>query len=150
MATWSDFVEQERSLAKLAEERLKDRVAYLATVRQDGSPRVHPVTARIDAGKLFIRMYPDSPKVSDLRKEPRLALHSQVDDVSGSGGEIFVSGTAAIVEDRDWINNALEGLPDPDPARYVVFELDVAEVKVTLYEGERTVRKRWRAAKSSS
>jgi hypothetical protein len=58
----------------------------------------------------------------------------------------LISGTAAVVDDQAWIDKAFVGLSDPDPSRYVVFELDLQDVKVTVYEGENTVRRRWRAA----
>jgi hypothetical protein len=145
VATWGAFIEQGGSLAELAARRLTDRVAYLATVRADGAPRVHPVTPRIHHGRLFVRMYPTSPKVSDLQREPRFALHSQVEDSSGAGGEILISGTAAMVEDEARIQKALERFPDANANRFVVFEFDIEDVRVTIYEGERTVRKRWRA-----
>jgi len=145
VARWGVFVEQGGFVAKVAEGRLRDRVAYLATVREDGAPRVHPVTPHVYDGRLFVRMYPTSPKVGDLRREPRFALHSQVEDTSGSGGEVLISGTGGVIDDGSWIEGSFAGLPDPDPSRYVVFELDIHDVRVTLYEGERTVRKRWRA-----
>jgi general stress protein 26 len=129
----------------MAEDRLIGRVAYLGTVREDGSPRVHPVTPLVHDGRLFVRMYPTSPKVGDLRRDPRFALHSRVEDTSGSGGEVLVSGTASVVDDRAWIEKAFVGLSDPDLSRYVVFELDIQDVRVTVYEGEDTVRRRWRA-----
>ncbi|MGH9195214.1 MAG: pyridoxamine 5'-phosphate oxidase family protein [Acidimicrobiia bacterium] len=145
MSPWQLFVDQAGPLAELAQTRLIGRVAYLATVRPDGGPRVHPVTPRVHDRRLFVRMHPSSPKVADLRRDPRFALHSQVDNTEGSGGEISVSGTAVIVQDAAWIENAFDGLPDPDPQRYVVFELDLDDVKVTLYEGGDTIRRRWRA-----
>lgn len=145
MAAWGEFVAQSGSLGEVAEDRLKDRVAYLATVRQDGSPRVHPVTPRTHDGTLFVRMYPTSPKVGDLHREPRFALHSQVEDTSGSGGEILIFGTAAEVVDAVWVERALAELPDPDSNRYVVFEFEIEEVRMTLYEDGRPVRRQWRA-----
>jgi general stress protein 26 len=145
VARWTVFVERGGSLAEIAEDRLIDRVAYLGTAREDGSPRVHPVTPKVHDGRLFVRMYPTSPKVSDLRRDPRFALHSQVEDTSGSGGEVLISGKAGMVHDRAWIEKAFVGISDPDPSRYVVFELDIQDVKVTVYEGENTVRRRWRA-----
>lgn len=144
MAAWREFIAQSGSLGQVAEDRLRDRVAYLATVRQDGSPRVHPVTPRIHDATLLVRMYPTSPKVGDLRREPRFALHSQVEDTSGSGGEILISGTAAEVVDAVRVERALAELPDPDSSHYVVFEFDIEEVRVTLYEDGRPVRRLWR------
>ncbi|MGH2405330.1 MAG: pyridoxamine 5'-phosphate oxidase family protein, partial [bacterium] len=51
-------------------------MAYLATLRGDGAPRVHPVTPIVGEGRLFLFMEPTSPKGHDLRRDGRYALHS--------------------------------------------------------------------------
>jgi hypothetical protein len=48
---------------------------YLATVRADLSPRVHPVAPVLAAGSLFVAVGSWSPKWRDLRREPRCVLH---------------------------------------------------------------------------
>jgi hypothetical protein len=40
-------------------------------------------------------MWPISPKVRDLKHDPRYALHSLMDNFEGVGGEFFVAGRAA-------------------------------------------------------
>ncbi len=141
MISWGAFEQADASLASFGRERLNDRVAYLATVRADASPRVHPVSARIREERLFIRMDPASPKARDLRRNGRYALHSQVLDTGGTGGEFAVSGRARLVEDPLLLKSLTQGLPDPD--RYIVFELDVASAISTVYEEGRVVRRRW-------
>jgi len=45
MTTWGEFAEAAPALAAFGEERFRAaEVAYLGTVRADGSPRVHPFT----------------------------------------------------------------------------------------------------------
>ena len=143
MATWATFIESGGDVARVAADRLLGQVSYLATVRRNGAPRVHPVSTLVHDGQLFVRMYPTSPKVKDLLRDPRYSLHSQVEDSEGTGGEVSVSGVASMMEDDDWIVRAFEGISDPDPERYVVFTFDVENVRVTLYPGEETVRKSW-------
>ena len=147
---WTELQEADPAIARLVETRMLDRVAYLSTVRRDGSPRVHPVTVRRQDNVLFVRMYPTSPKVADLQRDPRFALHSQIDDVSGTGGEVsgtggevFLAGMALRVDNESWIATALQRLTDPNPERYVVFALDIAEAKVTLYGAGEVTRRRW-------
>ena len=74
-------------------------LGYLATVRKDGGPRVHPVCPVIANDGLYVFIGNHSPKVHDLRRDGRYALHSvpipEVDD------EFYVSGTVARVDDAD-------------------------------------------------
>jgi hypothetical protein len=144
MASWREFEERAPELAAFAHERLNDGVAYLATVRADGSPRVHPVTPLIRHGALFVRMYPSSPKGADLRRDGRYAMHSAVADTDGTGGELAIAGNARQVQDAEVIDRVMRGLSGT-PDRYVLFEFEIDEAMSTVYEDDRDVRRRWRA-----
>jgi hypothetical protein len=50
-------------------------LAFLATVRVDGGPRVHPMCLLIVQDRLVAFIVP-SPKLDDLRRDRRYALHS--------------------------------------------------------------------------
>jgi hypothetical protein len=50
-------------------------LAFLATVRPDGGPRVHPMCPLIVEDQLLAFIVP-SPKLGDLRRDGRYALHS--------------------------------------------------------------------------
>ncbi len=91
MHGWKEFREQA--------ERLKNKVAYLANVGEDGRPLVHPVSVILEEGYLFVFMERTSPKAHDLQKNGRFALHSSVADTSGSNGEFVASGCASLVSD---------------------------------------------------
>ena len=49
-------------------------VAYLATVRADGAPRLHPFCPIIAMGRLFAAIPLRSPKGRDLRRDPRCVI----------------------------------------------------------------------------
>lgn len=51
-------------------------LGYLATVRPDGSPRIHPVTVTIADTGLYIYAVAGTPKGRDLRRDPRYAMHA--------------------------------------------------------------------------
>src|SRR5215470_6438545 len=51
-------------------------LGFLATVRADGSPRVHPVCPVISAAGLHVSVVA-GPKQADLRRDGRYALHSE-------------------------------------------------------------------------
>ena len=51
-------------------------IAYLATSRPDGSPRLHPFCPVLAGGRLFAAIPGNSPKGHDLRRDPRCAIHA--------------------------------------------------------------------------
>jgi hypothetical protein len=145
MATWAEFAEQAPELAAFGAERLAARVAYLATTRADGSPRVHPVTPILGHGRLFLFMEPTSPKGHDLRRDGRYALHSLITDQDGTGGEFIVRGVAAMVDDTAVRALAASAAGYTPRDRYVLFEFGVDGAMSTVYEGEddSPTRRRW-------
>ena len=146
MKSWGEFAAAEPALASFGADRLAGLPAYLATVREDGTPRVHPVTPVVTADGLFVFMESTSPKGRDLRERGRYALHNGVPDTEGSGGEFFVSGTGYLVEDAS-VRATAERAASYDPeARYVLFELRVSEARCNGY-GDVPLpdHRRWRA-----
>lgn len=51
---WRGFEEKSQALANLGLELLNSKIAYLATAKSDGSPRVHPVRPYIGEGHFFL------------------------------------------------------------------------------------------------
>ena len=101
MARWSDLAAAEPELAAAGEWLLRSfTVGYLATVRRDGVPRIHPVTVTLHADALYVSTIAASRKTADLLREPRYALHSfpRFPDADGWNDEEFaVSGRARLV-----------------------------------------------------
>jgi hypothetical protein len=73
-------------------------VAYLATVRKDGGPRVHPVMPVLTASGLYVFVVNLSWKYRDLRRDGRYAMHSAAGE---SGEEFYVTGPAKQQLDLD-------------------------------------------------
>lgn len=146
MATWSDFEAAAPELAAFGAARLGAPPAYLATVRADGTPRVHPVTPIIGGGHLFLFMEPTSPKGRDLRERRSFALHNGVPDTAGSGGEFFIAGVASFVDDDKLRAVAVDAASYEPAERYVLFELEVTEARCNGY-GDVTLPepRRWTA-----
>ena len=90
-------------------------------------------------------MYPTSPKVSDLARDDRYALHSLMDNDEGEGGEFALRGRARQVNEPSEIQIANAARPESSPERYVLIEVGVDEVSTTVYERGETLRRRWRA-----
>jgi hypothetical protein len=147
---WTTFEEAAPDLGRFARERVDGRVCFLATVRSDGSPRVHPVTPWIADGRLFVRMYPSSPKAADLRRDPRFALHSMMDNDDGIGGELALRGRAVEILDPVVAKAAYERVPRLGEKAYILFELGLDSAMGTRYEGDETIRERWFAPRAQA
>lgn len=141
--SWQSLQEQDPELAAFGIERLNGKVAYLATIRQDGAPRLHPMTPIIGQGHLFVFMEPTSPKGHDLRRDGRYAIHCAVSDNSGASGEFLVTGRARLVEDPA-LRALAVSLASYTPAdRYILFEFDVERAASTVYPEDRPLRRAW-------
>jgi hypothetical protein len=71
-------------------------LAFLATVRPDGRPRVHPMCPLITDDGLFAFIIP-SPKRHDLERSGAYALHSF--PCPSNEDAFYVSGSAALILD---------------------------------------------------
>jgi Pyridoxamine 5'-phosphate oxidase len=133
MASWGDFESQAPALAAFGLSRLTAAAAYLATLRSDRTPRVHPVSPIVGDGHLFVFMEPTSPKARDLRERGWYALHNGVPDTVGTGGEFFVAGRAEQLDDPALRPIATAAAPYQPEDRYLLFELLIAEARCNGY-----------------
>ena len=77
MSSWGEFAEARPDMMKLLLEILDwIPITYLATVRDDGAPRVHPVCPIIAEGRMFVAVAATSPKRLDLKRDGRYAMHA--------------------------------------------------------------------------
>jgi uncharacterized pyridoxamine 5'-phosphate oxidase family protein len=142
--SWSRLESQAPGIAEFGKARLHNKVAYLATIRRDGSPRVHPFTPIIGEGHFFVFMEPTSPKGHDLRRDARYAVHCSVTDTSGESGELTVTGWAKFIEDPELRALAEKICPYEPAERYILFEFDVESVMTTEYPDGKPVRQHWK------
>ena len=98
MVTWATFAQEMPEMAAAGLELLYQfgpGLGYLATIRSDGGPRIHPVCPTVLDGGLYVSVG-ESPKRTDLLRRGLCALHTfprpDVDD------EFFVAGRAAPVD----------------------------------------------------
>ncbi len=142
--TWKILEEQQPELAAFGCERLNGKVAYLATVRKDGSPRLHPMTPIIGQGYFFVFMEPTSPKGHDLQRDGRFAIHCEVSDNSGASGEFSITGHAHLVDDAELRALAVNLASYAVAERYILFEFDIESAASTVYPDDRPVRRFWK------
>ena len=142
---WSELAAVEPALAEFAAARLRAAPCYLATVRADGAPRVHPVTPVLTGTGLYVFMEPTSPKGADLRDRQWFALHNAVPGNAGSGGEASLRGTGHLVEDEAVRADVTRAATYEPAEHYVLFELRLAEVRCKAYgDVELPDRRQWR------
>ena len=134
MVTWKEFQIKRPDLAQFGKERLSTNIAYLGTIRPDGSPRIHPVSPIISPERMFIFMEPTSPKGKDLMRSTTYALHSLVVDANGSNGEFWIHGQAKKIDDEDLRKEAVSAANYVPKDRYILFQLDINEAGSTSYQ----------------
>jgi hypothetical protein len=128
MATWLEFEGAAPAMAAAGRALLYQHgpgLGYLATVRKDGGPRVHPICPVIVAGGLYAYIG-ESPKRNDLLRDGRYALHSfpavEVDD------EFYLTGRAERIDDparRATVSAAIAAQGTTHGDSDVLFELHI-------------------------
>jgi hypothetical protein len=133
VARWDEFAGEAPELAEAVRNRLDaHRHKMLATVRKDGSPRISGIEVTFAGGELWMGMMPDSLKALDLRRDPRLALHSASLDPNMADGDAKVSGRAEEVTDAERTEDYRRALDEPLPeGPFHLFRIDLSEVVLT-------------------
>jgi hypothetical protein len=81
MAWWEDFAAEQPELAERVKARFTaHRHSTLATLRQDGSPRISGTEVEFTEGGLWLGSMKGAVKALDLRRDPRFALHCLSED----------------------------------------------------------------------
>jgi hypothetical protein len=125
MTSWSDVEREAQGLAERVRRRFEVGVnKTMATLRKDGSPRISATELEFQDGELTLGMMSGSRKLLDVRRDPRVAIHSPSVDTPGDDpdwpGDAKVAGRLVEVHRRD------ERFPDAG-----FFRLDIEEVVLT-------------------
>jgi hypothetical protein len=169
VATWREFTRAAPELAAAAANRWPGivalergelgpqpvfQVAYLATIRPDGRPRLHPFCPVLADGRLFAAIPPKSPKGHDLRRDPRCAIHALP---GPEDDELLVLAQAAEVEDDTTRSTVRVVVERSDVSGMIatvsehpLFEFDIEQVDIARWvdigkRGTYAERLRWRA-----
>lgn len=149
MATWSEFAAARPDMAEVLLKLLDwIPITYLATVRSDGAPRVHPVCPIMAEGRMFVAIPPSSPKGRDLRRDGRYAMHALPDK---RDDEFYITGRAAFIEDeatRRLVSDTAKHEVRPEDW---IFEFDIDRAMTAYWEkvgepGTYPVRQFWHAS----
>jgi hypothetical protein len=157
MVTWKQFATAEPDLADTGRSLLfqfKVGLAFLATVRNDGAPRLHPVCPVLSHDRLFVLVVPVSPKRQDLLRDGRYALQTFPQPKAGSD-EFYISGKATLVDDQAIRADILRDAQHIADASETAFELWIDRIMHTRWEHVltpqmRSQHRKWRAPAVSS
>ena len=136
VVSWGEFAARDPRLSSHVAERFTGRLCYLATVRADGHPRVHPVGLNIRGDRLIVPMSPTSPKGKDLRRSGRYSAHCAVEDNNGGQGEVLLTGMA----------HECDAAEEFRSRGWITFDLSIGEVLSIVNDGSGPVVERWRAS----
>ncbi len=149
--SWQALEDGNKELAEFGSKRLaSNHVGYLATIRKDGSPRVHPMTPFVGEGHLLFFTDDGSLFHRDLQRDGRCALHCSVATQEGGEGEFFVRGHATLTDDPDLRALAEKNAPYDVWETYILFELSVESAFSKVYTRDETgevvgaERNRWK------
>ena len=102
MATFADVESQEPEFAARVRAAFDAHAhKFLATLRRDGSPRISGIEMHFVAGEPWLAGMPGSVKFTDLRRDPRFALHSGSSEPDAFDGDGKLNGRAVPVTDPD-------------------------------------------------
>jgi hypothetical protein len=158
MANWRTVEQEAPRLAGAARKRFDEhRHKLLATLRADGSPRVSGVEVTFRDGELWLGMMPGSRKGDDLRRDPRLAVHSgspdpDDDEPSAWVGDAKLGGHAEPVEDADAKRRFAGAQDQMPPGPFDLFRVDVGELTVIRVgvPADHLVIETWKAGRGLS
>jgi hypothetical protein len=146
--SWRDLARDAPELAREGRTRFeRTRVALLGTIREDGSPRISPIEPYLVAGELVVGVMP-SPKLDDLRRDPRCVLHSSVSDIDGSEGEFKVHGRAVSTVDPTFLDADGAWWAGREPGQAGVFRIEIDEAVLVTWSADqgRMMTARWSRA----
>lgn len=157
---WGEFASLQPGLADAGRQLLYQYgvgLAFLATTRSDGAPRVHPMCPLLADGELCAFIVP-SPKRNDLHRDGRYALHSFAAETNEDA--FHVTGRARRVAEEE-TNRTLaaqfaseRGMREP-PAETAswelfAFDIDTALLTRTMGHGDPSPKHTvWHAADES-
>lgn len=136
MTRWQDIATEAPAFAEAVQAVFDAHLhKALATLRRDGSPRISGSEATFQDGELWLGMMGGSMKARDLLRDPRLALHSAMIDVTMAQGDAKIAGVAVLVDDPARLHSLSHGGSEEQQAETaasgLLFRVDITEVAIT-------------------
>jgi hypothetical protein len=137
MASWDDFEQANPTMAAAGRRLLYQYgigLGYLATVRTDGGPRLHPFCPILAEGRLY-GLIARSPKQGDLLRDGRYAIHSF--PVQDRDDEFYLTGQAIHRQDAALagrVRAAFLATGGTSTNDELLFEFDIEHVLLATYK----------------
>lgn len=133
-ATWREFADAAPSLAG----RMRDRFAanrhhILGTLRPSGAPRLSGTEVAMQGDHVVIGMMPGSRKLQDVRRDPRVELHSAPLEEDLAAGDAKLAGVLIPLEPER---------AQPVPGAF--FRLGITIATLVRVDGEELLFTTWR------
>ncbi len=112
----------------------------LATLDASGAPRVSGTEMDFLGGDVWLGSMPDSRKLADLRRDPRLAVHCATIDQALSAGDAKLTGIALPGDLDTWTELTGKKVP---PGGAAFFTIDLRSLTLTRVAGDRLVIEHW-------
>jgi hypothetical protein len=139
MATWQEFSDEVPELAARVLERFEaHRHKTMATIRPDGGPRISGSEVPILGGQIYLGGMTGNRRFEDLRRDPRVAIHSGSDAPEVWAGDAKVSGRAVELltpQEHEAFRAAAGEVP---PGPFELFRVEIDEAVVVRLSDDRT------------
>ena len=131
---WGEFREKNEDLAAKGHTLLYQYgigLGFIATVRKDGGPRVHPCCPILMEDGLYVFVLGNSPKRYDLDRDGRYALHSN--PPAENDDEFYIAGIVKHIDDLD-LREKVSNIAQHDVQETeVLYELTITRVLHTTW-----------------
>jgi len=155
--SWDEFALEEPDLARIGKLLLfKSRIGlgFLATLRKDGAPRLHPISLVLSNGHLYVLIPKTSPKCADLKRDGRYALQAfppQHEETE----EFYMAGRAEHIPDPAFRQKLIDDTKIRVEENEALFELLLDRAMHTRLDNwgtpeQKPVHWKWRAQKQTA
>ena len=134
--TWKEFAKSDPRLAEIGAGLLFQfgvGLAFLATLRKDGAPRLHPFCPVMSGERLYGLIQADSPKKSDLIRDGRYAMQAFPPPREESE-EFYLSGVARLIKDPAIRQSVLADAKHMAHESEILFEFLIDRAMYTAWE----------------
>lgn len=155
MKSWAEFKRENPELAMIGrrllfQSRLNVGYVFLATLRKDGAPRLHPVSIILWNDRLYVLIPTSSPKCADLLHDGRFAMQAFPPPNNEPNEEFYLSGCAGAIKDINIRQALIRETAIKVEETEVLFELVFDRAMYTRLENQGTpdehpVHHKWHA-----